>query len=129
VGARVEIYEFMNEITKAGATVVMASSDLPEVLGMSDRILVMNTGRIAGELSGAEATQDAVMSLAVRDLDAATGGADAVVDDDDPTPISPGAGVAPASFPPRPRRRLDASDAGAHPAPAMSRLSDQGEHR
>jgi ribose transport system ATP-binding protein len=68
VGARVEIYEFINQMTKAGAAVVMASSDLPEVLGMSDRILVMNNGRIAGEMPAAEATQDAVMNLAVRDL-------------------------------------------------------------
>jgi ribose transport system ATP-binding protein len=68
VGARVEIYEFINEITATGATVVMASSDLPEVLGMSDRIIVMNTGRIAGQLTSEEATQDGVMNLAVREL-------------------------------------------------------------
>ena len=86
VGARVEIYEFMNEITKAGATVVMASSDLPEVLGMSDRILVMNTGRIAGEMPASGATQDAVMNLAVRDLEAA---------DSDAAPASPDAGPVP----------------------------------
>ncbi|MFB8175018.1 sugar ABC transporter ATP-binding protein [Streptomyces sp. NPDC055966] len=65
VGAKVEIYQLINELTAAGAAVLMISSDLPEVLGMSDRVLVMAQGRIAGELSAADATQDAVMALAV----------------------------------------------------------------
>jgi ribose transport system ATP-binding protein len=65
VGAKVEIYQLINELTAAGAAVLMISSDLPEVLGMSDRVLVMAQGRIAGELAAAEATQDAVMALAV----------------------------------------------------------------
>ncbi|MER7049186.1 sugar ABC transporter ATP-binding protein [Streptomyces jumonjinensis] len=72
VGAKVEIYRLVNELTAAGHAVLMISSDLPEVLGMSDRILVMAQGRIAGELTAAEATQDAVMTLAVTDP-AATG--------------------------------------------------------
>ncbi|MDR2930491.1 MAG: sugar ABC transporter ATP-binding protein [Propionibacteriaceae bacterium] len=77
VGARVEIYEFINDITAAGATVVMASSDLPEVLGMSDRIVVMNSGRIVGEIPADQATSDQVMALAVRDVESpeASGGA------------------------------------------------------
>ncbi|MBH1937395.1 sugar ABC transporter ATP-binding protein [Streptomyces sp. AV19] len=68
VGARVEIYRLVNELTAAGCGVLMISSDLPEVLGMSDRVLVMAQGRIAGELSAADGTvtQDAVMELAVR---------------------------------------------------------------
>ncbi|MFJ2671821.1 sugar ABC transporter ATP-binding protein [Streptomyces sp. NPDC087525] len=65
VGAKVEIYELINELTAAGHAVLMVSSDLPEVLGMSDRVLVMAGGRIAGELTAEEATQDAVMALAV----------------------------------------------------------------
>ncbi len=65
VGAKVEIYQLINELTAAGAAVLMISSDLPEVLGMSDRVLVMAQGRIAGELTADEATQDAVMALAV----------------------------------------------------------------
>ncbi|MDJ0378296.1 sugar ABC transporter ATP-binding protein [Cryobacterium sp. PH31-L1] len=69
VGAKVEIYELMNTITAAGGAIVMVSSELPEILGMSDRILVMRDGRIAGEISAAEATQDAVMTLAARDVD------------------------------------------------------------
>lgn len=66
VGAKVEIYRLVNELTAAGCAVLMISSDLPEVLGMSDRVLVMAQGRLVGELSGDAATQDAVMELAVR---------------------------------------------------------------
>lgn len=69
VGARVEIYEFVNAVTAAGGAVVMVSSDLPEVLGMSDRILVMSGGRLAGELPADTATQDQVMALAVRNVE------------------------------------------------------------
>ncbi|MET7479478.1 sugar ABC transporter ATP-binding protein [Streptomyces sp. NPDC005648] len=65
VGAKVEIYQLINELTAQGAAVLMISSDLPEVLGMSDRVLVMAQGRIAGELAAGEATQDSVMALAV----------------------------------------------------------------
>lgn len=65
VGAKVEIYQLINELTASGRAVLMISSDLPEVLGMSDRVLVMAQGRIAGELPAHEATQDAVMALAV----------------------------------------------------------------
>ncbi|MGW0517666.1 sugar ABC transporter ATP-binding protein [Crossiella sp. NPDC003009] len=67
VGAKVEIYELINQMTANGRAVVLISSDLPEVLGMSDRVLVMAGGRVAGELSAAEATQDSVMALAVSD--------------------------------------------------------------
>ncbi|WP_414167332.1 sugar ABC transporter ATP-binding protein [Streptoverticillium reticulum] len=69
VGAKVEIYRLVNDLTAAGCAVLMISSDLPEVLGMSDRVLVMSQGRLAGELSGERATQDAVMELAVRPPD------------------------------------------------------------
>lgn len=65
VGAKVEIYELMNQITALGGAILMVSSELPEVLGMADRILVMSGGRITGELAREEATQDAVMTLAV----------------------------------------------------------------
>jgi ribose transport system ATP-binding protein len=64
VGARAEIYRMLNRLTAEGLAVVMISSDLPEVLGMSDRIVVMREGRLAGELAGSEATADAVMALA-----------------------------------------------------------------
>ncbi|MDO5735840.1 MAG: sugar ABC transporter ATP-binding protein [Propionibacteriaceae bacterium] len=73
VGAKVEIYELVNEITARGGAVVMVSSDLPEVLGMSDRVLVMSRGRVAGILPVSEATQDAVMTLAVSDVSGSSG--------------------------------------------------------
>ena len=69
VGAKVEIYELINAVTEAGGAVLLASSELPEVLGMSDRILVMAGGRIVGEMSAQEATQDSVMSLAVKEVE------------------------------------------------------------
>lgn len=71
VGAKVEIYELMNELTENGAGILMISSELPEVLGMSDRILVMSQGRLTGELSGEEATQEEVMELATAQEEAA----------------------------------------------------------
>ena len=67
VGAKVEIYRIINEVTAAGGAVLMASSDLPEVLGMSDRVLVASGGKIAGELPPT-ATQDEVMTLAVSNV-------------------------------------------------------------
>jgi ABC-type sugar transport system ATPase subunit len=65
VGAKVEIYMLMNEMIKQGKAVVMISSELPEVLGMSDRIMVMHEGKIVGELDRKEATQEAIMALCV----------------------------------------------------------------
>jgi ribose transport system ATP-binding protein len=64
VGAKTEIYQLMNALAKSGAAIIMISSELPEVLGMSDRIIVMHEGRIAGELGRAEATQEKIMHLA-----------------------------------------------------------------
>lgn len=64
VGAKVEIYKLMNELVRKGVCILMISSELPEVLGMCDRILVMHEGRVAGELPRAEATQERVMQLA-----------------------------------------------------------------
>lgn len=68
VGAKVEIYELINQIVSDGGAVVMVSSELPEVLGMSDRILVMSEGRVAGELPGRGTTQDEIMTLAVSNV-------------------------------------------------------------
>ena len=61
VGAKSEIYCIINDLVAAGKSVIMISSELPEVLGMSDRIYVMNEGRIVGELDAAEASQEVIM--------------------------------------------------------------------
>jgi ribose transport system ATP-binding protein len=64
VGAKVEIYKLMNDLVRNGVAILMISSELPEILGMCDRILVMHEGRITGELARAEATQEKIMRLA-----------------------------------------------------------------
>lgn len=64
VGAKREIYQLMNELTERGVAIIMVSSELPEVLGMSDRIIVVHEGKITGELSKEEATQEKIMKLA-----------------------------------------------------------------
>lgn len=64
VGAKREIYELMNELTERGVAIIMVSSELPEVLGMSDRIIVIHEGKVTGELSKAEATQEKIMTFA-----------------------------------------------------------------
>jgi len=65
VGAKFEIYQLINELAAAGKAVLMISSELPEVLGMSDRILVMREGRVTGEISDvSRATQEDILRLA-----------------------------------------------------------------
>jgi ribose transport system ATP-binding protein len=64
VGAKVELYRLMSDLARAGVALVLISSELPEVLGMSDRILVMHEGEITGEFARAEATQEAIMASA-----------------------------------------------------------------
>ena len=64
VGAKVEIYKLMNELVRKGVSILMISSELPEVLGMCDRVLVMYEGRLAGELSRNTTTQERIMQLA-----------------------------------------------------------------
>lgn len=64
VGAKVEIYHLMNRLVDEGVAIIMVSSDLQEVLGMSDRILVMSEGKIAREFDYREATQEAIMQVA-----------------------------------------------------------------
>lgn len=66
VGAKYEIYCIINDLVAAGKSVIMISSELPEVLGMSDRIYIMNEGRIVGEVSGKEATQEMIMSRILK---------------------------------------------------------------
>ncbi len=64
VGAKYEIYSIMNALVEQGMSIIMISSELPEVLGMSDRIYIVSNGRITGELPVGEATQEKIMQLA-----------------------------------------------------------------
>ena len=64
VGAKVEVYKLVNELLARGAAVVMISSELPEVMGMSDRVLVLRDGRIVAEFTRAEADAEAIMAFA-----------------------------------------------------------------
>ena len=66
VGAKFEIYQIMNDLAAQGRGVVMISSEMPELLGMCDRIYVMNEGRIVGELSRAEASQEKIMAMILK---------------------------------------------------------------
>jgi ribose transport system ATP-binding protein len=64
VGAKAEVYALMNDLVEAGAAIIMISSDLPEILGMSDRVLVMCRGEILGEMQAEEATQEKILYYA-----------------------------------------------------------------
>ena len=66
VGAKGEIYALMRELAAAGLAILVISSDLPEVLTISDRVLVMREGRLTGELSHADATEERIMALATQ---------------------------------------------------------------
>ena len=66
VGAKYEIYCIMNDLVAQGKSVVMISSELPELLGMCDRIYVMNEGEMVAELSAAEATQEKIMGAILK---------------------------------------------------------------
>ena len=66
VGAKYEIYSLMNKLVEEGMAIIMISSELPEVLGMSDRLYVMSEGHITGELSAEEASEEKVMAMAIK---------------------------------------------------------------
>ena len=66
VGAKYEIYQLIIDLAEKGKTVIMVSSEMPELLGVCDRILVMSGGRLAGEVSCADTTQEEIMSLAAK---------------------------------------------------------------
>ena len=66
VGAKYEIYKLMCELARQGVAIVMISSEMPEIFGMSDRVAVMSQGKLTGELTREEATQEMVMEYAVR---------------------------------------------------------------
>ncbi|MEE8586802.1 MAG: sugar ABC transporter ATP-binding protein, partial [Acidobacteriota bacterium] len=69
VGAKVEIYQLINRLTARGAAILMISSELPEILAMSDRILVLHEGRVSGEFAAEEATQEKLLSAAIGEGD------------------------------------------------------------
>ena len=64
VGAKFEIYKLMNDLVEGGKTILLISSELEELMGMSDRIVVLSQGKITGELQKEEFDQDAIMKLA-----------------------------------------------------------------
>ena len=64
VGAKVEIYNLMNDLKKQGIAVMFVSSEMPEVMGIADRIIVMCDGRITGELMANEASQSQILTMA-----------------------------------------------------------------
>lgn len=66
VGARKEVYELLNRLVEAGVGVIVISSDLPEVIGVSDRILVMHDFHFTGELNKSEVTQEKLLKMAVE---------------------------------------------------------------
>ena len=66
VGTKAEFYKILRELTKQGISIIMVSSDMPELVNMSDRILVLSSGKIQGELKGEDRTQKKVMELAIR---------------------------------------------------------------
>ncbi|MEO0312940.1 MAG: hypothetical protein RL140_170 [Actinomycetota bacterium] len=71
VGAKSEIHRLMSELAKQGKAIIMVSSEMPEILGMSDRVVVMCEGQLVGEVSRKEATQEKIMELATRFSDEA----------------------------------------------------------
>ena len=65
VGAKKEIHSLMSHLAQQGVAIIMISSEMPEILGMSDRIMVMHEGRIKGELRRQDATQEKIMKMAI----------------------------------------------------------------
>lgn len=68
VGAKKEIYELINELKEKGLAIILISSEMPEVMGMSDRVIVISAGRVAGELAHEEVSQENIMRLAIKNL-------------------------------------------------------------
>jgi D-xylose transport system ATP-binding protein len=66
VGAKIEVYEFINRLTEEGKAVVLVSSELPELIGMSDRIVMLAEGRVGGGFRRDEATPERLLAAAIR---------------------------------------------------------------
>ena len=65
VGAKLEVYELINQLTEQGKAVILVSSEMPELLGMSDRIIVLSDGKIGGEFVSAQTTQEQLLQAAM----------------------------------------------------------------
>lgn len=65
IGAKIEIYQIINQLAESGVAIIVVSSDMPEIIGLCDRVLVMRTGTIAGELSGPAINEKSLISLAM----------------------------------------------------------------
>lgn len=68
VGAKFEIYQLINDLAVEGKSIIMISSEMPELLGVSDRILVMSNGRVAGIVNTRETSQEEILHLAAKYL-------------------------------------------------------------
>ena len=68
VGSKAEIYEIMNDLVEQGVSIIMISSELPELLNMSDRIIIMREGVITGEMSADEVSEEVVMKFATKEI-------------------------------------------------------------
>ena len=66
VGAKYEIYKIILQLADAGKCIIMISSELPEILGITDRLYIINEGRVVGEMKTSEATQEEIMSTIIR---------------------------------------------------------------
>ena len=66
VGAKYEIYQLIQDIAKQGKSIIMVSSEMPELLGVCNRILVMSNGRLSGEVEADETTQEEIMTYAAK---------------------------------------------------------------
>jgi ABC-type sugar transport system ATPase subunit len=66
VGSKSEIHHILRELARQGVGIILVTSELPEILGMSDRILIMSDGRMVAELSGNGTTQEQIMTIATR---------------------------------------------------------------
>lgn len=66
VGAKYSIYEIMNDLTKRGYAIIMVSSEMPEVLGMADRIVVMKSGRVTGNFNAKDVTQEMILEASLK---------------------------------------------------------------
>jgi len=67
VGAKAEIYKLMADLAEQGSAIIMISSEMPELMGMSDRLIVMHEGRLMGELSREEFSQERIMGMLAGD--------------------------------------------------------------